>query len=156
MALDYYLTIPNRHNNQLEMERLRHSLASTGLLSFHPHSNFLIGTGVTVSMFVEEVEEPSFWSPDLCIAFRVDKFAQVEGMNTLLQVVAWLLSHLDEDMKLLFDSEEVILQRIAGQVSVSQAEPVFGKLATGKWPGLSLPTTEKVAQVSPSLRPAFS
>lgn len=148
MALDYYLTIQNSHHNQLQIEPLRYSLASTGLLSFQPNSNFLMGTGVTVSMFIEEVEEPSPWSSDLCIAFRVDKFAQAEGMNTLLQVVAWLMSHLGEDMKLLFDSEAVIFQRVAGQVSVSQAEPVFWKLAKGTMPGLSSPTTEKIIKVS--------
>ena len=81
--------------------------------------------GLSVNVFKEDDEyEASLFGtpyPDVCVAFRVDKFEQYEkGANTMLKMVVWLMAFFDGDMVLSGDTEPVILQRISGKLVLNE------------------------------------
>ncbi len=126
MALDYYLTIQNI-GNEFSPKRLRESLADAISFQINPISGILMKPGLTVSTFEEEDEEAAFGNPwpDVCVAFRIDKFGQHEkGVNSMLKTLFWLISHLDGDMTFSSDREEIILQKISGKLTLSD-KPQF-------------------------------
>jgi len=133
MALDYYLTIQNI-GNKIYPEQLRESLADTISFQINPISGILMKPGLSVSTFEDDDEKSAFGSPwpDLCVAFRIDKFGQHEkGLSGMLKALFWLTFHLDGDMIFSSDSEEVIFQRISGKLTLGDA-PHF-------WAGSGVP-----------------
>jgi hypothetical protein len=126
MALDYYLTIQNI-DNKISPEQLRESLADAVSFQTNAISDILMKPGLTANVFEEDDEESAFGSPcpDICVAFRIDKFEQYEkGVNAMLRAVFWLMSCLKGDMILTFDTEEVVFQRISGELMFSD-DPEF-------------------------------
>jgi hypothetical protein len=119
MALDYYLVIQNTHN-EIEPAIVMESLSQGFSLQKNQMSGFLIGVGVTVNVFKED-EDSLFGSPypDICVAFRIDKFEHSEkGMNTMLKMVIWLMSYFKENMIFLLN-EQQIFQRMSSQLSLN-------------------------------------
>jgi hypothetical protein len=125
MALDYSLTIQNTRD-EIEPDQIRESLMCAFPLQNNPLSDLLVASGLSVNVFKEddEDEESIFGAPfpDVCVAFRIDKFEHSEkGITTMLKIAIWLMSFFDEDMILFFDSEDVIFQRISGQLILNGA-----------------------------------
>lgn len=128
MALDYCLLVRNP-NNELEPTCLKKDLLSTFHFQDNQISDFLVTTGLTLSIFKKDDEyDKSFFNsshPDICLSFRVDKFEQYEvGIITLLKTTSWLISHLNEDMILLFNNEYILLQKSADQLTLNE-DPEF-------------------------------
>ncbi len=124
MALDYYLTVQNPAN-EITPEQVRRSLAAAFSLQTHEISGILMAPGLSVNVFKEDDEyEASLFGtpyPDVCVAFRVDKFEQYEkGANTMLKMVVWLMAFFNGDMVLSADTEPVILQRISGKLVLNE------------------------------------
>ncbi|RKZ82563.1 MAG: hypothetical protein DRR19_20425 [Candidatus Parabeggiatoa sp. nov. 1] len=122
MALDYYLVIQDI-NNEIEPALVLESLSQALSLQINQISGFLIGVGVTFNVFKEddEYEESLFGSPhpDICVAFRIDKFEHYEsGMNTMRKIVIWLMSYFKGDM-IFFLNEQKIFKRISNQLSLN-------------------------------------
>ncbi len=118
MALDYYLVIQDI-NNEIEPAIVLESLSQAFSLQKNSMSGFLIGVGVTLNVFKEDDEESLFGSlyPDICVAFRIDKFEHHEsGMKTMRKIVVWLMSYFNGDMRFLLN-EQQIFQRMSNQLS---------------------------------------
>jgi hypothetical protein len=126
MALDFYLTIENI-NDDLSPDHIRELLASVFSLEYYPDSGILMSDGAAVSVFREDDEESVFknFYPDICVAFRIDKFRQYDnGLDMMVKAVSRLVSHFDGDMILSSDDEEVLFQRISGELMFSD-DPEF-------------------------------
>lgn len=124
MALDYYLTIQNPAN-EITPEQVRKALAAAFSLQTHEISGILIAPGLSVNVFKEDDEyEASLFGtpyPDVCVAFRVNKFEHYEkGANTMLKMVVWLMAFFNGDMVLSDDTEPVILRRISGKLVLNE------------------------------------
>jgi len=119
MALYYYLTIENI-NDELSPDHIRELLISVFFLEYYPDSGILMSDGAAVTVFREDDEESVFKNPypDICVAFRIDKFRQYDkGLDMMVKAVSRLASYLDGDMSLSPDEEEeVLFQRISGEL----------------------------------------
>ena len=132
MALDYYLVIQDI-NNEIEPALVLESLSQALSLQKNKISGFLIGVGVTLNVFKEddEYEDSIFGSPhpDICVAFRIDKFEHHEsGMNTMRKIVVWLMSYFDGDMIFLLN-EQQIFQRMSNQLSLNNGSEFWRSAA---------------------------
>ncbi len=120
MALDYYLVIQDI-NNEIEPAIVLESLSQAFSLQKNQISAFLIGVGVTINAFKEDDEDSLFGSPypEICVAFRIDKFEHYEsGINTMLKIVIWLMSYFNGNMIFLLN-EQKIFQRMSSQLSLN-------------------------------------
>ncbi|QTA88281.1 Uncharacterized protein dnm_043230 [Desulfonema magnum] len=121
MASDFYLTIENI-NNVISPDHIRELLTSAFSLEIFQNSGILAAHGVSISIFREDDEASVFknFYPDVCVSFRIDKFKQYDkGLDMMLKVVFWLMSHFEGDMILSRDDDEVLFQRISGKLIFS-------------------------------------
>jgi len=118
MALDYYLIIQDI-NNEIEPTIVLECLSQSFFLQKNDLSGLLIGIGLTINAFKEDDEDSLSPYPDICVAFRIDKFEHHEsGMNTMLKIVIWLMSRFNGDM-IFFLNEQKIFQRLSSQLSLN-------------------------------------
>ncbi len=90
-----------------------------------------MGVGLTVNVFKDD-EDSLFDSayPDICVAFRIDKFEHYEtGMNTMLTMVIWFMSYFKGDMIFSFYGEQTIFQRISAQLRLNDAPEFWASSA---------------------------
>jgi hypothetical protein len=90
--------------------------------------NRLIGIGVIVTSFstsnLSELSQSMFeelygFTSNICVSFRLDKFADYNrGYQLMMEAVTLLLSQDEGDGVLVFNSEITILQRIGGELVV--------------------------------------
>jgi len=137
MALDYYLVTQNV-SNDIEPTIVLESLSQTFSLQKNQISGFLTGIGLTINAFEEDDEDSFFDSPnpDVCVAFRIDKFEHYEsGMNTMLKIVLWLMSYFNGNM-IFFSNEQKIFQRLSSQLSLNN-DTEFWSSAESSFPSQS-------------------
>ena len=127
MALNYHLIIQN-NENEINLEQLQKSLESSFEVKTTP--SFLIRDELTIyiSKNNDEYIKSLFGNPypDISVAFRVRNGKYEVGVITMLKIVTWLMSYLKkQDMVLLFNNEDVILQRISGSLVLNNEDPEF-------------------------------
>ena len=141
MAIDYYLTIRNE-DRTINSSDVQAVIVSAFALSVDRMSGILSTTGAAVSIFPEErgrAEAEGVRCAGVCVAFRIDKFGDRNvGISQMLQMVALVLREFDGDAVLVFDSDEVVLRRVRGELALSDEgdfwTPEHKEIFASLWP----------------------
>ena len=117
MALEYML----RTATNLEPERVLDFFASTLDLKKEPDQ--ISGSGLIIYASPESelgrsiINDEFHFTPDVRVTFRLDKFDDMEvGKIKFLRGTLELLSRTPNNAVLLFNNEDVILQRVGGRL----------------------------------------
>lgn len=123
MASEYSLVI----STDLAPIRALH-IVSKGLgLKWEDSNTYLVGLGVLVGATSQGglgqsvIEEAFGFRPDISVLFRINpKEDHEKGRHTLLRATMELLRQIPGDAVLLFNGENIILQRIEGQLVLNE------------------------------------
>lgn len=123
MAVEFSLVI----STDIEPIQALHIVFKKVGLEWRDSNTYLVGPGVLVSSIRKGalgqsvIEEAFGFRPNISVFFRISPKEDYEkGRHTLLQATIELLRQVPGDAVLLFNGENIVLQRIGGQLVLNE------------------------------------